>query len=191
MAYRELSNADLCSNERNALELLVCLPLSEPPTARRLEEFSALTLATQSANFFAHAVKTAHREWLLSKPLDLSRRERQIVEELYRLGEASVAEVQAAMSDPPSYSSVRAMLTELVRKKQIVFRRDGKRYVYRPRKSRENVRSGLLRQLVKNFFAGKPSDAICALIDQEGKKLSAEDIARIRRQIAQFEEAQK
>lgn len=94
------------------------------------------------------------------------------------------------MSDPPSYSSVRAMLTELVRKNHIAFRRDGKRYVYRPRKSREKVRSGLLRQLVKNFFGGKPSDAICALIDQEGEKLSAEDIARIRQQIAQFEEGE-
>ncbi|MCA9161168.1 MAG: BlaI/MecI/CopY family transcriptional regulator, partial [Planctomycetales bacterium] len=65
-------------------------------------------------------------------PLNLSRRERQLIEALFRLNEASVAQVREAIDDPPSYSSVRAMLTELVRKEQVTYRQQGKRYLYRP-----------------------------------------------------------
>lgn len=120
-------------------------------------------------------------------PLDLSRRERQLIEALFRLGEASVADVQRTMDDPPSYSSVRAMLTELVRKKQITYRRDGKRYVYRPRADREKVALSVLRSLVTNFFSGRPSEAICALLEENKSQLTAEDIDRIRQQIDQAE----
>ncbi|MEM9657206.1 MAG: BlaI/MecI/CopY family transcriptional regulator [Planctomycetota bacterium] len=120
--------------------------------------------------------------------LDLSRRERQLVEALYRLEEASVAEVQAAIDNPPSYSSVRALLTELVRKKKVAYRRDGKRYVYRPRADREKVALGMLNGLVANFFRGRPSEAICALLENNGGQLSARDIERIKRQIERAEE---
>ena len=116
-------------------------------------------------------------------PLNLSRRERQLIEALYRLEEASVADIQRAIDDPPSYSSVRAMLTELVRKKQVTYRQDGKRYLYRPKKAREKVANGMLSNLVTNFFRGNPSDAICALLDDERTKLSADDIRRIKQQI--------
>lgn len=120
-------------------------------------------------------------------PLDLSRRERQLIEVLYRLGEASVADVLGLLDDPPSYSSVRAMLTELVRKKQITFRQDGKRYLYRPKADREKVALSVLRSLVTNFFSGRPSEAICALLEESKTKLSADDIERIRQQIDQAE----
>ena len=124
-------------------------------------------------------------------PLDLSRRERQLIEALYRLDEASVAEVQAAIEDPPSYSSVRAMLTELVRKKKITFRRDGKRYVYRPKADRKKVALRMLNNLVANFFRGRPSDAICALLENNSAHLSVTDIQRIKQQINQAEEELK
>ena len=120
-------------------------------------------------------------------PLNLSRRERQLIEALYRLDEASVAEVQTAIEEPPSYSSVRAMLTELVRKNQITFRQDGKRYLYRPKAAREKVAIRMLKNLVVNFFRGRPSDAICALLEDSKTQLTAVDIERIKRQIGQAE----
>lgn len=119
--------------------------------------------------------------------LNLSRRERQIVEALFRLNEASVTEVQQAIDDPPSYSAVRAMLTELVRKKQVRYRRDGKRYLYRPKAAREQVAVSLLRNLVANFFQGSPSQAICSLLEEHAGQLSAADIERIKQQIEQAE----
>ena len=64
--------------------------------------------------------------------MELGKRERQIVEAVYRLGEASVSDVVSELSDPPTYSSVRAMLGLLVRKKVLKQRQDGKRYLYRP-----------------------------------------------------------
>ncbi len=118
-------------------------------------------------------------------PLNISRRERQIIEVLYRLGEASVAEVLSGMDEPPTYSTVRAMLADLVKKNQITFRQDGKRYLYRPKAGRKKVASGLLRNLINNFFQGRPSDAICAMLEEHGKRLSADDICRIQRKIEQ------
>lgn len=118
-------------------------------------------------------------------PLNNSRRERQIIEVLYRLGEASVAEVRSGLDEPPTYSTVRAMLADLVQKNQITFRQEGKRYLYRPKVAKEKVASGLLKNLINNFFQGRPSDAICAMLEEHGARLSSEDIERIQKQIEQ------
>ena len=118
-------------------------------------------------------------------PLNISRRERQIIEVLYRLGEASVADVQSGMDEPPTYSTVRAMLADLVKKNQVTFRQEGKRYLYRPKAGRKKVASGLLKNLINNFFQGRPSDAICAMLEEHGKRLSGEEIDRIQRKIEQ------
>jgi predicted transcriptional regulator len=118
-------------------------------------------------------------------PLNNSRRERQIIEVLYRLGEASVAEVRSGLDEPPTYSTVRAMLADLVQKNQITFRQEGKRYLYRPKLAKEKVASGLLKNLINNFFQGRPSDAICAMLEEHGARLSSEDIERIQKQIEQ------
>lgn len=119
-------------------------------------------------------------------PLDLSRRERQIVEALYRLEEGSVADVRAAIDTPPSYSAVRALLSELVRKNQVSFRQDGKRYLYRPKKARQGVAKRMLRNLVNNFFQGNSSDAICALLEESS--LTDEQLEKIKRTIQQAED---
>ncbi|HBE69743.1 MAG TPA: CopY family transcriptional regulator [Planctomycetaceae bacterium] len=119
--------------------------------------------------------------------MDLSRRERQIVEALFKLGEASVSEVQDTIDDPPSYSSVRAMLTELVRKKKVTFRQDGKRYLYKPIGSREKVALRMLKGIVANFFRGRPSDAICALLEQNANNLTLEEIEEIKQKISKAE----
>ena len=107
------------------------------------------------------------------------------MEALYRLEEAGVAELRAAITDPPSYSAVRALLAELVRKKQAVFRQDGKRYVYRPKRSREAIAKKMLKGLVSNFFHGRPSEAICTLLQES--RLTEEDLERIKQHISQAE----
>ena len=113
-------------------------------------------------------------------PLELGRRERQIVETLYRLGEASVAEVRAAISEAPSYSAVRGMLNLLAEKGVVRFRQEGKRYLYRPAAPKHRTSRSALRNLVQTFFADRPCDAVAALVDGWAGKLSQEDIARIR-----------
>ena len=87
-------------------------------------------------------------------PLELGRRERQIMEIVYRLGEVSVAGVRGAMEDPPSYSAVRAMLNWLEGKKLLKRRDAGKRHLYRPTAPLERVRGGARRRLVETFFNG-------------------------------------
>jgi len=85
----------------------------------------------------------------------LGRRERQIVEVLYRLGKASVAEVLAELPDPPSYSAVRGMLTLLEEKGHVRHKRDGMRYVYTPAIARAKARQSALRQLDPHFSRGR------------------------------------
>lgn len=120
-------------------------------------------------------------------PLDLGKRERQIVEALYRLEEASVAQVCQALPEPPSYSTVRAMLNSLVAKRVVRFRHQGKRYLYRPVAPREKTGRTALRNLVKNFFAGEPLDAVAALLDEHADRLAPNELERIKRIIDEAE----
>lgn len=118
-------------------------------------------------------------------PLDVSRRERQIVETIYRLGEASVADVLGGIPDPPTYSAVRAILATLVEKGILKTRHEGKRYLYRPAASRESVRRSALSGLLDNFFAGQPTDAVAALLDLSARSLTADDLNRMQALIDQ------
>ena len=119
--------------------------------------------------------------------LQLGKRERQIVEAVYRLGEGSVAAVREALAEPPSYSAVRGMLNWLVEKRVLTLRQEGKRYLYRPVASKSKVGLSALRELVRNFFGGQPSDAVAALLDGSAGRLSAEELARIKKLIKQAE----
>ncbi len=121
-------------------------------------------------------------------PLDLGKRERQIVESVYRLGEASVTEVLREVTDPPSYSAVRAMLGQLVEKGVLKYRQDGKRYLYRPAVPKEKARRSALSNLLSTFFAGEPLDAMAALLDVSAKKLTDEDLQRMKRLIEQTQQ---
>lgn len=96
-------------------------------------------------------------------PLDVGRRERQIVEIVYRLGRASVADVRDALPDPPSYSAVRAMLGKLRDKGYLTQEADGPRYVYKPAVPAERARKTAMRQLVDTFFDGSVERAVVAL----------------------------
>lgn len=109
-------------------------------------------------------------------PDRLSRRERQILELLYRLGPASAAEVREALPDPPSYSAVRALLRILEEKSYLSHRQDGARYVYQPRVPRQRAQGSALRSVLHNFFEGSREKLLAALLDGSAGKLSAEEL---------------
>ena len=109
----------------------------------------------------------------------LSRLEGSIVDALYRLGEAAVADVLRVMPGEPSYDSVRVTLGILEKKGFVAHRRDGPRYVYRPAVSPECARSQAARHLMRTFFGGKPSRAILALLDLSSGELSREELDEI------------
>lgn len=111
----------------------------------------------------------------MAKP-EFSRRERQIMDAVYKLGEATAAEVLAEIADPPSYSSVRALLRVLVDKGHLRHHEDGPRYVYAPTVSREKASVGALKQVVNTFFDGSASQAVSALLGASPRKLSADEL---------------
>jgi predicted transcriptional regulator len=107
----------------------------------------------------------------------LSRRERQIMDVIYARGQATAAEVAAALPDPPSYSAVRALLRILEQKGHLRHEEDGPRYVFLPTVSRDRARRSALRNLVRTFFDGSPAQAAAALIDQAD--LSDDEMGRL------------
>lgn len=108
----------------------------------------------------------------------LSRRERQIMDVVYRLGQATAAEVLAELPDPPSYSAVRAMLRLLEEKGHVRHEQDGPRYMYLPTVNRDKARKSALRHLVRTFFDGSTEDAVAALL-QSDEDISAEELSRL------------
>jgi predicted transcriptional regulator len=113
----------------------------------------------------------------------LSRRERQAMDVIYRLGRATATEVREGMPDAPGYSAVRAMLRVLEEKGHLTHAQDGPRYVYRPTVPRDRARRSALRQLVRTFFDGSAENAVAALIDGADRKLTDEELDRIARLI--------
>lgn len=116
---------------------------------------------------------------------DLGRRERQIMNVVYRLGRASVSDVREHLPDPPSYSAVRAMLNLLEEKGHLTHEQDGLRYIYRPTAARAQLRRSALRHVVQTFFDGSPTSAVAALLEMADGELSASDRARLAKMIAQ------
>ncbi len=98
----------------------------------------------------------------------LSRREREILEVIFAIGdEASAEEIRERLSDPPSYSAVRAMLAKLEAKGAVKHKEQGLRYVYSPTMPRGRARKSALRSLVDVFFGGSKEQAVTALLDDE------------------------
>ncbi|HEX9705286.1 MAG TPA: BlaI/MecI/CopY family transcriptional regulator [Gemmatimonadales bacterium] len=122
----------------------------------------------------------------MSRPrTQLSRRERQIMDVIYRRGRATAADVHAGLPDAPSYSAVRALLSVLENKGHVRHEQDGPRYVYLPTVPREKARQSALRQLVTTFFDGSAEQAVAALLDLSSTDLSPDELARLARLIAQ------
>jgi predicted transcriptional regulator len=114
----------------------------------------------------------------------LTRREREIMDALFALEDgASVEDVRERLSDPPTYSAVRAMLAKLEAKGYVRHREEGLRYVYSPTKSRVAAQRNALRKLVHIFFGGSPRQTVTALLKQEN--WTDEELDALRAEIEQ------
>lgn len=113
----------------------------------------------------------------------LGRRERQIMEAVYRLGRATVSEVRDQLDDPPSYSAVRAMMRILEDKGHLRHEQDGPRYVYLPTVSGTRARRSILRDVVKRLFDGSTEQAVAALLESSDAKLGHDELDRLSRLI--------
>ncbi|MGB3542636.1 BlaI/MecI/CopY family transcriptional regulator [Rubrivirga sp.] len=109
----------------------------------------------------------------------LSRREREVLDVLHRLGRASAAEVRGALDKPPSDSAVRTHLRILKDKGHVRHEQDGPRYVYLPIQARETAGKNALRHLLTTFFDGSPDRAVAALLDETSADLSTDDLDRL------------
>ena len=118
------------------------------------------------------------------KPNALSRRERQIMDILYKLERASVGEVLAKMAGKPSYSTVRAQLRVLEENGHVRHEELGLRYVYVPAVPREVARRSALRHLVETFFDGSTEKVVAALLGGEVARISPQEFDRLARLIA-------
>lgn len=127
----------------------------------------------------------------LTPESSLTRRERQVMDAIYELGEATAKEVHERIPNPPSYSAVRAVLTRLVEQGHLKVRQAGPRYVYTPAGGKKRARQAALRKLVDTFFDGSPIRTITALIDMSAKQLSDEEIEELERAIAAAREKEK
>jgi BlaI family penicillinase repressor len=118
------------------------------------------------------------------KPTPLARRERQIMDVLYKLERATVGEVVAAFPDQPHYSTVRAQLRVLEEKGHVRHEEHGLRYVYFPAVPRDVARRSALRHLVETFFDGSTEKVVAALLGGEVSRISPEEMDRLARLIA-------
>ena len=121
-----------------------------------------------------------------SRPLHavLSRRERQIMDILFRRGRATAADVMEELPGEPSYSTVRTQLRVLEEKGHVRHELDGVRFVYMPVLARQAARKSALRHLVDTFFDGSSEQAVAALLGGEGARLTDEQLDRIAAMIA-------
>ena len=110
---------------------------------------------------------------------ELSRRERQVLDLVYRRGRATANEVMGDMADPPSYSSVRSVLRLLEKKGFLTHEEDGPRHVYKPAIRRDRARRSALKHVLQTFFDDSPEEVVTALLDVSKSKLSTEDFERI------------
>jgi predicted transcriptional regulator len=109
----------------------------------------------------------------------LSRRERQIMDILFRRGRAAAVEVMHDLPGEPSYSTVRTQLRVLEQKGHVRHEQDGVRYVYTPVVARHAARKSALRHVIETFFDGSPEKAVAALLGGEAAKLTGEQLDRI------------
>ena len=116
-------------------------------------------------------------------PTALSRRERQVMDILYRRGEATVAEVMTDLPDPPTYSAVRSILRILMEKDMITHREDGPRYVYLPAVNTDRARDDALKHVIRTFFDGSAEQAVAAVLRMSDADLSAIEVEQLREKI--------
>lgn len=118
----------------------------------------------------------------------LSRRERQIVDALYKLEAATVGEVMDLMPDPPSYSAVRATLRVLEEKGHVTHKQDGQRYLYMPTVPRDAAQSNALQHMVGTFFGGSVEQAVLALLSLPETRLTEQDLEQLAARVRKAEQ---
>jgi predicted transcriptional regulator len=121
--------------------------------------------------------------------IKLSRRERQIMDILYRRGRGTASDVMAELTGSPNYSTVRTQLRVLEEKGHVQHETEGTRFVYAPTIPRHAVRQPALKHLVETFFGGSPEKVLAALIGNDGKRLSDEELDRLARLIEKARKA--
>jgi predicted transcriptional regulator len=109
----------------------------------------------------------------------LSRRERQIMDFLLQRGKASVGEVLDGIPNPPGYSAVRATLRTLEQKGRVIHEEDGRAYVYRPTLRRDAARRSALTHVLRTFFDNSAEQAVAALLELKGPRLSSAELERV------------
>ncbi|MCB1276349.1 BlaI/MecI/CopY family transcriptional regulator [Prosthecobacter sp.] len=122
-----------------------------------------------------------HFQHMAAKHEHLSKRERQAMDIVYRLGKATAEEIQDEMPDRPSYSAVRALLSILAEKKLLKYTRESRRYVYEPAVAPEKARDTALKRVLRTFFDGSPGKLVASLLDKTERKLPPEEVAAIRK----------
>jgi predicted transcriptional regulator len=115
----------------------------------------------------------------------LSRRERQIMDLVYRMGEASAADIHRELPDAPTYTTVRGLLRILVEKRHLRYEQDGKRYVYRPSTPKPAAGASSIAHVVNTFFAGSTADAFAALLGTRAGRMSEDELARLSRLVTE------
>jgi BlaI family transcriptional regulator, penicillinase repressor len=113
----------------------------------------------------------------------MSRRERQVMDILFRLGKATAQEVLDELPEPPGYSAVRALLATLEEKGLVGHGKESRRYVYTATVPEKRAKQSALKQLLATFFEGRPEKLVASLLDPQDQHLSREEIARIRKLI--------
>ncbi len=109
----------------------------------------------------------------------LSRREREMMDIVYRTGQATAGEILDAMADPPSYSAVRATLSVLERKGHLRHEDDGTRYVYKPTVNRERAKASALDHLVSTFFDGSVTSLVAALLERPKHAIPKDELDQL------------
>ena len=121
----------------------------------------------------------------------LSRRERQIMDILYRAGRGTVAGVRSLLPDPPSYSAVRAMLRVLEEKGHVRHEHDAARYVFIPTIKRDAAKRSALKHVINTFFEGSASQVMAALVEMSPRGLDQDELARLRQVIDEAKKRRK
>lgn len=121
----------------------------------------------------------------------LSRRERQIMDIIYQRGQASAAEVLEALPDPPTYSSVRALLRILEEKGHLRHAEEGKKYIYLPTQLRQSAARSALQQVLQTFFSGSVENVVAALLSDDDRNITREELERLSALIERAKEEEK
>lgn len=120
-----------------------------------------------------------------TRTVDLTRRERQIMDILYELERATAEQIRSRLPDPPSYSAARAMLARLEEKGHVAHVEEDLRYVYAPTVPKEAARESAMTRLVRVFFGGSQAQAVTGLLGMSADELSNEELDRLEKMIAE------